>query len=67
MTPAQIAKAMSPALRRALRDPEGVKWDWERLVRFEAKMKIDLMNIVGDELTDLGLAVLAELDREARK
>lgn len=59
---AEIAAKLTPAQIRALRDPEGVKWDWERLVRLEAKLKVDLLNIVGDDLTPLGRAVLAALD-----
>lgn len=59
---AEIAAKLTPAQIRALRNPERVFWDWERLVRLEIKLKVDLLNIVGDDLTDLGRAVLAALD-----
>ena len=64
-TPEQIAASLTPAQVRALRDPWDRKWDWERVVHLEARMKVDLLNIVGDDWTDLGLAVLAALDKGA--
>jgi hypothetical protein len=64
MTPAEIAKKLTPAQVRALRDPSGCSWQSYRSAEiFEHRHSVCLLGKFPDpKLTDLGRAVLAELD-----
>ncbi|NBT32733.1 MAG: hypothetical protein EBT13_12770 [Rhodobacteraceae bacterium] len=66
MTPAEIAKKLTPAQVRALRDPSGCGFaDWQELADFDFfnPGRFALLHDYGDKSTDLGRAVLAELER----
>ncbi len=73
MTPAEIAKRLTPAQVRALRDllkfhgrdySECTEADWQALVSAEHKPELVDWNELSHrtEITPLGRAVLAELD-----
>jgi hypothetical protein len=66
MTPSDIAKALTPAQVRALRNPHKCsRADFGELLRFvAANHGVKLLTYGGH--TPLGLAVLAKLDKEAR-
>lgn len=65
MTPAEIAAKLTPAQVRALRSPWGVHGStYTSLRNFERKHGVLLLPLpLNDGWTDLGRAVLAELDK----
>ena len=63
MTPAEIAKTLTPAQVRALRDPNGNVDDWNALMTWHKDL------LTWDKVwrpSDLGRAVLAALDGETK-
>lgn len=66
--PAAIAKKLTEAQKRALRDmPNCGMYDWLDLCLAETAMGVALIDAApGVPLTPLGRAVLAEIDKELR-
>ena len=68
MTAPEIARRLTPAQIRALRDvPNSDRWDWSALLDAEEQVGAEFTQAPGPTLTPLGREVLAELDKEAGK